>query len=72
MAFDAPFTAAILREIADAAVGARIEKILQPAKEAVLLILRNGEEGRTATLRLLIDAGTANPRMAPDSRRPIS
>ncbi len=65
MAFDAGFTAAVLQEIAAGAVGARIEKIFQPSKESVLLILRGErtDEGKGQTLRLLIDAGTANPRM---------
>ena len=65
MAFDAGFTAAILREIAESAVGARIEKIFQPSRESVLLILRGekGDEGKAQTLRLLLDAGTSNPRM---------
>ncbi len=65
MAFDAGFTAAVVSEIAASAVGARIEKIFQPSKESVLLILRGerGGEGKGQTLRLLIDAGTSNPRM---------
>ena len=45
MAFDAGFTAAILNEIAASATGARIEKIFQPSKEAVLLILRGERSG---------------------------
>jgi len=65
MAFDAGFTAAILHEIAESAVGARIEKIFQPSKESVLLVLRGERsgEGKGQTLRLLIDAGASNPRM---------
>lgn len=65
MAFDAGFTAAILHEIATVAVGARVEKIFQPTRESVLFILRcerNGE-GHGVTRRLLLDAGTMNPRM---------
>lgn len=65
MAFDAGFTAAILHEIATAAVGARVEKIFQPARESILLVLRceRTGEGKGETRRLLIDAGTMNPRM---------
>ena len=65
MAFDAGFTAAVLHEIATAAVGARVEKIFQPTKESVLFVLRcdrNAAE-KPVTRRLLLDAGTANPRM---------
>lgn len=66
MAFDAGFTSAILKEIATAATHARVEKIFQPSKESILLVLRceRGEGGQKGeTKRLLIDAGTSNPRM---------
>jgi len=75
MPFDAGFTRAILKEIREQAVGARIEKIFQPSKESVLLILRSERtaESKGTTLRLLIDAGASNPRMGfadPDFENP--
>ena len=66
MAFDVGFTTAILREIANIAVGARVEKIFQPSRESILLVLRceGHEDGQKwETKRLLIDAGTSNPRI---------
>ena len=58
--------AATVNEISRSAVGARIEKVFQPSKESVLLVLRGcrGENGKGTDLKLLIDAGAANPRLS--------
>lgn len=66
MAFDAGFTRAIINELSATVTNARIEKIFQPSRESVLFVLR-GERSRVehgATVKLLIDAGSANPRMS--------
>lgn len=65
MPFDAGFTAAVVTEIRKEALGARVERVFQPQKDAILLLLRTegDREKRSQTLRLLIDAGTANPRI---------
>lgn len=66
MAFDAGFTAAIIKELSASVTNARVEKIFQPSKESVLFVLRGerNSEGKGSTLKLLIDAGSANPRMS--------
>ncbi len=66
MAFDAGFTAAIVNELSQTVVGGRIEKIFQPSRESVLFVLRSERtaESKGSTLKLLIDAGSANPRIS--------
>ena len=66
MAFDAGFTKAIINELSASVTNARVEKIFQPSKESVLFVLRGERNGadRGATMKLLIDAGSANPRMS--------
>lgn len=59
MAFDAGFLAAVTREINEVAIGAAIEKIHQPERDAIVLLLRTFSGGR----RLLINAGSSNPRI---------
>ncbi|MBE6554686.1 MAG: fibronectin/fibrinogen-binding protein [Ruminococcaceae bacterium] len=59
MAFDAGFLAAVAAELRQTALGARIEKVYQPERDAVILQMRTFAGGK----RLLINAGSANPRM---------
>ena len=59
MALDAGFLAAVTREINEVAIGAAIEKIHQPERDAIVLLLRTFSGGR----RLLINAGSSNPRI---------
>ncbi|MBQ3063634.1 MAG: NFACT family protein [Clostridia bacterium] len=59
MALDAGFLAALAAEIEQVALGAAIEKIHQPERDTVVLLLRTFSGGR----RLLINAGSSNPRI---------
>ena len=59
MALDAGYLAALAAEISDVAHGAAIEKIHQPERDTVVLLLRTFSGGR----RLLINAGSSNPRI---------
>ncbi len=59
MAFDAFFMGAVLSEIRQTALGARVEKIHQPSRDTVLLQLRC-EGGRE---KLLFAANPASPRL---------
>ena len=58
MAFDAGMLACMTHEITEAALGGRIEKVMQPERDEIILQIRSFEGGR----RLLINAG-ANPRI---------
>lgn len=58
MAFDAGMLASTVHEMKTVALGGRIEKIMQPERDEVILQMRTTEGGR----RLLINAG-ANPRI---------
>lgn len=58
MAFDAGMLACMTHEITAAALGGRVEKVMQPERDEIILQLRSYEGGR----RLLINAG-ANPRI---------
>ncbi|MBR7112537.1 MAG: NFACT family protein [Clostridia bacterium] len=59
MAFDAGFLAAVAAELRALALGAAVEKIYQPERDAVVLQMRSREGGK----RLLLNAGSANPRV---------
>lgn len=59
MAFDAYFLTAVLDEIRTKATGARVEKIHQPSRDTVILLLRC-EEGRE---KLLFAANPTAPRL---------
>ncbi|MBQ7318614.1 MAG: NFACT family protein [Clostridia bacterium] len=65
MAYDAGMMAAAIAEIRTAAEGARIERITQPEKDEIVLQMRSFDGGR----RLLINAGTNNPRMGFSTRQ---
>ena len=56
MAFDAVFLSAVLSELREKLIGLRVEKIQQPARDAVLLQLRGKE-------RLLLSANVNRPRI---------
>ena len=59
MAFDAYFLSAVLGEIRDKAIGSRVEKIHQPSRDTILLLLKcsGGRE------KLLLAANPAAPRL---------
>ena len=59
MAFDAGMLACMVREIRTIALGGRIEKVMQPERDEIILQLRSTEGGK----RLLINAGTG-PRIS--------
>ena len=59
MAFDAYFLTAVLDELRAEALGARVEKIHQPARDSLILLLRT-EKGRQ---KLLLAANPAAPRL---------
>ncbi len=59
MAFDAFFMAAVLQEVREKAIGARMEKIHQPSRDTVILQLRC-DGGRE---KLLLCANPAAPRL---------
>ena len=58
MAFDAGMLACMTHEITQAALGGRVEKVMQPERDEMILQIRSFEGGR----RLLINGG-ANPRI---------
>lgn len=59
MAFDAAMLSGVIAEIKKEALGAKIEKIYQPEKDRIVLLMRSQSGGR----KLLIDASSGNPRM---------
>ncbi len=61
MAFDAGMLSAIVWELKEKIIGARVDKIYQPAKEELVFLLR--AEGLRENLRLLISAGANTPRI---------
>lgn len=58
MAFDAGMLACMVHEIRESALGGRIERVMQPERDEIILQIRSFAGGR----RLLINAG-ANPRI---------
>ena len=59
MAFDAGFLACVVSELQNTAIGAAVEKVYQPERDAIVLQMRTFEGGR----RLLINGGSSNPRI---------
>ena len=59
MAFDAYFLSAVLQEIREKALGGRVEKIHQPSRDTLILLLK-GQSGRE---KLLLAANPAAPRL---------
>ena len=65
MPFDAGMFAATAQEIEKYAIGARIEKIHQPEKEEIVFIFHDVRiDGERRSLRLVINAGTNNPKIS--------
>lgn len=60
MAFDAGMIAAITNELNEKIIDAKVEKVQQPEKDQITLVLHSGRE----TQRLLISAGANAPRIA--------
>ena len=65
MAFDAGFVAAVVDELNRTVIGARIEKVMQPGKDAIILQLHcdRATVDIRESQRLLFDAGSNNPRI---------
>ena len=59
MAFDAGMLACTLHEICSVGQGGRIERVLQPERDEIVLQMRTTLGGK----RLLINAGSNNPRI---------
>ena len=59
MAFDAYFLTAVLKEIREKTLGARVEKIYQPSRDTVILLLK----GQTGRYKLLLAPNPAAPRL---------
>ncbi len=59
MAFDAGMLACTLHEICSVGQGGRIERVLQPERDEIVLQMRTTQGGK----RLLINAGSNNPRI---------
>ena len=59
MAFDAGMLRCVVRECGERLIGGKVDKIYQPGKEEIVLVIRcaGGEH------RLLLSAGAAGPRM---------
>jgi len=66
MAYDAGMVAHVAKEIKDATVGGKIEKIYQPQRSEIILSVRCGGENR----RILIDVGSSNARINLTSMKP--
>ena len=59
MAFDAYFLTAVLKEIREKTLGARVEKIYQPGRDQMILLLK----GQTGRYKLLLAPNPAAPRL---------
>jgi len=59
MAYDAGMLACVVHEINEKAAGGKIEKIYQPERDEINLIMRNNGE----SIRILINAGSNYPRL---------
>lgn len=59
MPLDAVCLSAVVRELEPSVVGARVDKIYQPARDEVILALR----GREGAVKLLLTANPAHPRV---------
>ncbi len=59
MAFDAAMLHRVISEIEGEVLGAKIEKIHQPERDQIIILMRSPKGSR----RLLIDAGANNPRI---------
>ena len=59
MAFDGAFLHRIQREIEQAGIGAKVDKVAQPSRDEMILTLRGRESGG----RLLLSANANSPRV---------
>ena len=59
MPFDAVFLHAVVNEINDICAGGRVEKIYQPERDEVMLLMHT----KSGNLRLLLSASVNNPRV---------
>ena len=59
MAFDACMTAAVVSELRNRALFSKVEKVLQPEKDELVLVLHRDRE----SFRLTLSAGANNPRV---------
>ncbi len=59
MALDGLTLSFLKKEIADAAIGCRVEKVHQPSREELVLVLR----GRNGAHKLLLSAGANSPKI---------
>ncbi len=59
MPFDAGYTSAVVHELKSAVVGAKIEKIHQPEKDEIILVVKIGRE----TKKILISAKAGSARL---------
>ncbi len=57
MAFDAGMVSAIVHELNEKIIGARVEKVNQPEKDEIVLLLHVGRQN----LKLLLSSGSNNP-----------
>ncbi len=58
MAFDAGMVSAIVHELNEKIIDARVEKVTQPEKDEIVLLLHIGRQN----LRLVLSSGSNNPR----------
>lgn len=65
MAFDAGMLACSLSELEQKSLGARVEKVFQPARDEIVIQIRSQEGGK----KLLINAGSNNPRIGYTTRQ---
>ena len=66
MAFDGAFLHRIQREIAQVGIGSKVDKVTQPSRDELILVLR----GRTSGGRLLLSANANSPRVQMTSESP--
>ena len=66
MAFDAGMLSFIVRELQGQLAGGKVDKVYQPGKEEIVLVIR----AAGAEHRLLISAGSAGPRLHLTAMRP--
>ena len=61
MAFDAGMVSAIVNELENKTLGARVERVNQPEKDEIVLLLHAARESGRENLRLSLSSGTNNP-----------
>lgn len=59
MAFDAGMVMAVAHELKNELLSSKVEKVLQPEKDEIILLLHKGRE----TKRLLLSASASSPRI---------